>query len=253
MRSPFRTAAAAVSVAAMFAGTAALSAAPASAATDKEAPHVVSAVLNNNVAVIKVKGHDVIRVEAHVTDNVGVTEVWAPLYSKGQVLEVAGQPVIIPLRKVSGTAQDGVWVQRFWPTVGDRVGVLQVGVLAFDAAKNYGGAGAGNFRVKNDTRVVTFTVTPKHSQSTILPITLAGRLQVVGLTGWKGFAGRDLIVQFRQAGTSTWTRVMRLKTDVAGNFSTDKIRSAAGSFRVIYKGSSTTDAAVSVGRKVTVG
>ncbi len=244
---------AAVSVAGLFAGTAiALSAAPASAATDRVAPKVLAQGISTNVAVISAKGHDTVKVTARVTDNVGVSEVWAPLYRKGELLEVEGQPVIIPLRRVAGTAKDGVWEQRFWPTRGDDAGLLSVGLLAFDKAGNHSAnAYAGRFRVKYASRITGLQFAPKAPKAGER-VSVSGKLQRVGATKWEPLAGQRVALQFRKAGTSAWTRVGKKVTAADGSFTLGKKVSQSGSWRVVFAGDARDTATTSKVRNLTV-
>ncbi|MEY9844227.1 hypothetical protein [Streptacidiphilus sp. MAP5-3] len=69
---------------------------------------------------------------------------------------------------------------------------------------------------------------------------------------WRGYAGRWVALQFRRAGSSTWTTVRWVRTSSTGALSTSVRDSRSGSWRYVYGGDATSGATVSASAWVTV-
>lgn len=255
MRPVLRTSAA-VSLAAALAGGAVVGlAGSATAATDKVAPKVVSAeLLNDEIVVPAVGFSDKAHFTVRVTDNVGVKGVLVGLFRRGEIVKLpTGEDVIFGLHRTSGTARDGVWKSWIRQEATDPVGSYTLRVLAFDTAANVSelvkvGTYQARYKTKLGLDVADRTVAKGEA------VALSGSLRRVSPTGWQGFAGQKLVVQFREAGTTTWTRVGRVYTGALGTFTSDKFTAAkAGSWRVVFAGDAKTVSATSQGRKVALG
>ena len=247
---------AAISVTALLAGTAvAMTATPATAATDKIAPKIVSASLLTDEIVVPAKGwSDKAHFSVRVTDNVGVAGVLIGVFHRGDLVKQPnGDPVIFGLDRKSGTARDGVWSSWIRQEAVDGVGSYTLRVVAFDAAENGSDVTkVGTYRSRYNTRLA-FEIADR-TVAKGQALALSGSLRRVGATGWQAFAGQKLIVQFRKAGTAEWKRVGRVYTGALGTFTTDQLAATdTGSWRVVFAGDPKTVAATSASRKVTVG
>ena len=255
MRSLLRTSAA-VSLAAALAGGAVVGlAGPATAATDKVAPKIVSASLLNDEIVVPASGFsDKAHFTVRATDNVGVEAVVVGLFHRGEIVKQPnGQDVIFGLKRTGGTARDGVWKSWIRQEAVDAVGSYTLRVLAFDTAQNPSDlVKVGTYQARYNTKLSLDVADRTVAKGEALA--LSGSLRRVSATGWQGFAAQKLVVQFREAGTTTWTRVGRVYTGALGTFASDKFTAAkAGSWRVVFAGDTKTVAASSQARKVTLG
>jgi hypothetical protein len=255
MRSTLRTTAA-VSLAATLAGGAVIGlAGPATAATDKVAPEIVSASLLNDEIVVPAKGFsDKANFTIRVSDNVGVKGVLVGVFHRGEIVKLpTGEDVIFGLTRTSGTARDGVWKSWIRQEAADAVGSYTLRVLAFDTAGNMSElVKVGTYQARYNTKLSLDVADRTVAKGEALK--LSGSLRRVSPTGWQGFAAQKLVVQFREAGTTEWTRVGRVYTGALGTFASDKFTAAkAGSWRVVFAGDAKTVTATSQARKVTIG
>jgi hypothetical protein len=69
---------------------------------------------------------------------------------------------------------------------------------------------------------------------------------------WRGYAGRWVALQFRKAGSRTWTTVRWVRTSSTGALSASVRNSLSGSWRYIYNGDAASGAASSATTWVTV-
>lgn len=255
MRSVLRTSAAATLAATLAGGAVVGLAGPATAATDKVAPKIVSASLLTDEIVVPAAGFsDKVNFTVRVTDNVGVKDVLLGVFRRGELVKLpTGEDFVFGMRRTGGTARDGVWKSWVRQDVALAVGSYTLRVLAFDAAKNQSDVvKVGTYQARYNTKVALDVADRSVAKGEALA--LSGSLRRVSPTGWQGFAAQKLVVQFREAGTTTWTRVGRVYTGALGTFASDKFTAAkAGSWRVVFAGDTKTVAATSQARKVTIG
>lgn len=157
-----------------------------------------------------------------------------------------GSVFVMPLRRVSGTAKDGAWTVWFGNERTDPVGVYKVLLAAVDKAENVTPIETvGKFVAKFKTRVTNVDVTPE-PRKLGEPVKISGRLDHVTPTGWKPFGNRDVAVEFRAKGTSTWVKKGTLRTASDGKFSSEKFRARkSGDWRVTFAGGALNAASVS--------
>lgn len=253
MRSSLRTSAV-VSATALLAGTAlTLTAVPASAATDTVAPKIVSTTLATEQIVVPAQGTtDKVRFSVRATDNVGVETVLVGLFRRGELVKLpTGEEIVFPMARESGTARDGVYSSWIRQDRTDAVGSYTLRVLAFDKAENASSpAKIGTYQARFNTKLGLAVA--DRTVAADQPVLLSGSLRKVTAAGWAGYAGRQVIVQFRKAGTDTWKRVGKVTTAADGSFA-KALAPAAGSYRVVFNGDNLNVATTSVARKVVVG
>lgn len=237
---------------------AALAAAPASAASDIAAPQFLTASTGSGDVTLRAVGVDRVRVRVHITDRSGVANV--AMFAMPERMpddflanvdpDGDGEPdeealaalteVFMPreLRLVSGTARDGVWSGTVPLSRRAAAGPYAVTLMAMDRVGNMAmSASAAEFTARWRTAVRGFDVTPAGAAAGSA-VTVAGRLMHVTPAGWAGFGNRELKVQFRAEGSSTWTTkgAVRSRSDGTFSNSTKFHANRTGAWRVTFAG-----------------
>lgn len=252
---------------------AASAAAPASAASDIAAPQLLSATTDSDDVTLRAVGVDRVRVRVHITDRSGVANV--AMFAMPERMpddflanvdpDGDGEPdeaalgalaevfSIRELRLVSGTARDGVWGGTVPLSRRAAVGPYSVSLMAMDKVGNMAmSTAAAEFTARWRTAVRGFDVSPEGAAPGSA-VTVAGRLMHVTSAGWEGFGNRELKVQFRPAGSSTWTTKGAVRSRADGTFSnsTKFHATRTGAWRVTFAGgklnAASTSGAVAVG------
>lgn len=250
-----RTVSSVVAAATLAAG---LAAAPASAASDIAAPQLLSATTDSDDVTLRAVGVDRMRVRVHVTDRSGVANV--AMFAMPERMpddflanvdpDGDGEPdeaalgalaevfSIRELRLVSGTARDGVWSGTVLLSRRTAVGPYSVSLMAMDKVGNMAmSTAAAHFTARWRTAVRGLDVSPEGAAPGSA-VTVAGRLMHVTSAGWEGFGNRGLKVQFRPAGSSTWTTKGAVRSRADGTFSnsTKFHANRTGAWRVTFAG-----------------
>lgn len=204
-------------------------------AVDEEAPRIRSVSAPDEPLVLRAKGTTRLVMRARVTDDVRIQEVVVGLDDVGSGLS---SPVGFKMRRVSGTARDGVWKVRLTASREVPVGRWTVRIYARDAAGNQS-AGAmkirDTFSLKYRTRVVGFDGTPE-AVAPGAAATFTGRLDRVSPMGWTQAASRTVTLQFRKKGTATWVTRKSVRVQGDGTFRVKTRVKAAGSWRAVFTG-----------------
>lgn len=111
---------------------------------------------------------------------------------------------------------------------------------------------AAAFSVKRKTRIVRFDASPE-------PVTAGGALRMHGRllrmtpTGYVGFGGRHVAVQFQAAGATTWQTIKTTTTAADGRFRARATAASTGTWRTVFLGGPLYTAASSRRDAVAVG
>ena len=100
------------------------------------------------------------------------------------------------------------------------------------------------FVLKNATKIVKLIAGPDNTVKGGT-VTVGGLLQHRVSTGWSPYAGKVVKIQFRQAGSTTWTNLVTTATRANGRFSAPVKVKAAGDWRAVHKGDASTAKATS--------
>ena len=220
----------------------------ASAAADTQAPKITS-VSAPAVVTMLPKGAT-FDVTVKATDNIDISRVVVGLvdssgkFGKAFVAELTG-----------GMSWEGTYRARVTMPTTLPLGTWNVRALAED---NSGNQSAGiltvrdTFVLKNGTKIVKLSVNPE-SVAKGATVTVGGLLKHRVSTSWAPYAGKVVKIQFRKAGTSTWTNIVATTSRSTGRFSAPVKATAAGDWRAVYKGDATTMKATSGVDQVTLG
>lgn len=224
-----------------------LPAGAASAAADTEAPKITS-VSAPSVVAMTPRGAT-FEVVVRATDNVDISRVVVGLVdSTGKV----GQGFAAEL--AGGMSWAGTYKARITMPTTVPLGTWNVRAYAKDNNDNVS-SGILTVRdtvvLKDATKIVRLSANPE-------AVAKGGTITVGGLlrhrldTSWAPFAGRVVKIQFRKAGTTTWTNVVATTSRTNGRFSAPVKATAAGDWRAVYKGDATTMKSTSRADQVTL-
>lgn len=224
-----------------------LPAGAASAATDTEAPKITS-VSAPSVVAMTPRGAT-FEVVVRATDNIDISRVVVGLVdSTGKV----GQGFAASL--AGGMSWAGTYKARITMPTTVPLGTWNVRAYAKDNSDNVS-SGILTVRdtvvLKDATKIVRLSANPE-------AVAKGGTVTVGGLlrhrldTSWAPFAGKVVKIQFRKAGTTTWTNVAATSSRANGRFSAPVKATAAGDWRAVYKGDATTMKATSRADQVTL-
>jgi hypothetical protein len=219
----------------------------ASAAADTQAPKITS-VSAPSVVVMTPKGAT-FDVTVKASDNVDISRVVVGLvdstgkFGKAFVAQLAG-----------GMSWEGTYRARITMPTTLPLGTWNVRALAED---NSGNQSAGiltvrdTFVLKNGTKIVKLRVNPE-AVAKGTTVTVGGLLKHRVSSSWAPYAGKVVKIQFRKAGTGSWTNVIATTSRSTGRFSAPVKATAAGEWRAVYKGDATTMKATSGVDRVTL-
>lgn len=224
-----------------------LPAGAASAAADTQAPTITS-VSAPSVVAMKPKGAT-FDVSVRAKDNVDIARVVVGLVdSTGQF----GKAFVAQLS--GGMSWEGTYRARITMPTTLPLGTWHVRAVAED---NQGNRSAGvltvrdTFVLKNGTRIVRLSANPE-AVAKGGTVTVGGLLKHRVNASWAPYAGKVVKIQFRKAGTRTWTNVVVTTSRANGRFSAPVKATAAGAWRAVYKGDATTAKATSGIDRVTL-
>jgi hypothetical protein len=235
----------------------------------------VRPAVGSDELVLPAVGADRVRVRVHVTDRSGVANVAlmaVPDLGPEDLLAILdpdgdGEPdesalesmeaifQVREMRLVSGTARDGVWSGVVALNAKSFAGSYAINLMATDKAGNMAMTGSGlQLTARYRTAVRGFDVSPEGAAQGSA-VTVSGRLMHVTRNGWAGFGNRELKVQFRPAGATTWTTKGTLRTRADGSFSnsTKFHANRSGSWRVAFTGGTSNAPSASPADLVTLG
>jgi hypothetical protein len=205
------------------------------AASADEAPVITSVDARPETVAISAGGSTQVTVDVGVIDDVAVASVTVRLLAKPRL----GDDDVPPDRAqaaaslVAGTAQDGVWRATIFLDRRDVPGAWSTEIGVRDSAEN--GAFAGHvhdehysvppvddFFVKRDTRISGFNVAEPVSRGAY--VRMQGRLLRLAADGrYVGFAGKEVRVWFKPAGSTTWRLRGTVTTGARGYFSNSRV------------------------------
>lgn len=218
-----------------------------SAATDTEAPKITS-VSAPSVVALTPKGAT-FEIVVRATDNIDISRVAVGLidstgkFGQGFVAELTG-----------GSSWAGTYKARITMPTTIPLGTWNVRAYAQDNNDNVSTGlltVRDTFVLKDATKVVKLSANPE-AVAKGATVTVGGLLRHRLGTSWAPFAGKVVKIQFRKAGTSTWTNVVATSSRANGRFSAPVKATAAGDWRAVYKGDATTMKATSGVDKVTL-
>ena len=218
-----------------------------SAATDTEAPKITS-VSAPSVISMTPKGatFDVV---VRATDNIGISRVVVGLIdSTGKFGKAFGAEL------TGGMSWAGTYKARITMPTTVPLGTWNVRAMAEDDIGNR----SGGLLTVRDTFVLTDATKIVRLRANPEAVAKGGTITVGGLlrhrvnTSWAPFAGKVVKIQFRKAGTTTWTNVAATSSRATGRFSAPVKAKAAGHWRAVYKGDATNMKAISGVDKVTL-
>jgi hypothetical protein len=204
-----------------------------SASTDSEAPTITS-VSAPTIVGLTSKGA-VFDVTVKASDNIDIARVVVGVIDNAGRLK---KPVGFTATLVKGMSWDGTYKARV--TMPATVGIGQWNVSAF-AEDNQGNRSTGvsevrdSFLLKYATKIAKLNADPEPARKG-KPLTVTGVLQQAIASGWGPYANKVVKIQFRKAGTSTWTGVGSAVSSSTGAFRFVTKASAAGEWRAVYKG-----------------
>ncbi|MGQ0625847.1 MAG: hypothetical protein ACT4PP_14510 [Sporichthyaceae bacterium] len=225
-------------VAALFV-TAVLPAWPALAKRADTATPVISEVAITPVEVAlagRNSGTTPVAISIRVIDASAVDRVVAGLYDRAAIKGRA-----VELRRVTGTAQDGVWAaEARVPNVAER-GTWQVRAFAVDVLNNSTDPDAviATFGVHHATRFQAAAIGPRAAKAGE-ELAVAGVLQRFrpGI-GWVGYRERMVRLEFRAKGGKEFVAVAGSRTAKDGSVSFEKVTpTQGGAWRVTFAGNS---------------
>ncbi|GAA0636260.1 hypothetical protein GCM10009547_45660 [Sporichthya brevicatena] len=219
----------------------------ATAAEDTQAPKIVS-VSAPSIVGLTSKGAT-FDVTVRARDNLDIARVVVGLLdTKGTY----AKPVGFATERVGGQSWDGVFRARITMPTKVPMGEWQVSAFAEDVKGNRSTGITtvrDTFVLKYATRIAGLDVTPEPVRKGS-PLTVKGKLQQAVVSGWAPFANKSVAVQFRKAGTSTWTTLATVRSGANGVFSHGTKAKAAGDWRAVHKGDKTRAKATSKVDKV---
>jgi hypothetical protein len=219
-----------------------LPAGAASASTDSEAPKITS-VSAPAIVGLTSKGA-VFDISVKASDNIDIARVMVGVIDSAGKLKT---PVGFAAVLANGMSWDGTYKARV--TMPATVGLGQWNVTAF-AEDNKGNRSTGisqvrdSFVIKYATKIAKLNANPEPVKKG-KTLTVTGVLQQAIAGGWAPYAGKAVKVQFRKAGTSTWTNVGSVTSGANGRFAFITKAKGAGDWRAVYKGDTTKAKAIS--------
>ena len=178
-----------------------------------------------------------VTIAARVTDDIGATAVAAALVSA----RAAGATQEFALKRLSGTAKDGIWGITVFTDKGEVTGLWAGVAVAWDAAGNESPsdetAPLDEFWVKRNTIISNFNVREPAVKGSYLQ--MSGRLlRLDPLKGYIGYRNEAIHVLFRAAGSATWVKVGEITTSDTGSFAnTRRFRAVRdGTWVVVFDG-----------------
>jgi hypothetical protein len=219
-----------------------LPAGAASAFTDSEAP-TISSVSAPTIVGLTTKGA-VFDITVKASDNIDIARVMVGVIDNAGTMK---QPVGFAAELVNGMSWDGTYKARVTMPVTVAPGQWNVSAFAED---NKGNRSTGVSQIR-DTFVLKYATKIAKLNAAPEPVTKGQTLTVKGIlrqaltSGWAPYAGKVVKVQFRKAGTTSWTKVGTAVSGSNGAFAFVTKATAAGDWRAIYKGDTTKTRAVS--------
>ncbi|MER5395733.1 hypothetical protein [Streptomyces sp. NPDC002599] len=137
----------------------------------------------------------------------------------------------------------------------DEAGAWKVGAVAVDAGNQNNIKWQGDLGAKNLQRLSKLTVNaapePVKKGKTV---TVTGALTRANWDSnkYQGYTGQSVKLQFRKAGSTTYTTLKTVKTDGSGNLKTTTTATADGYFRYSFAGTTTTPAVSAAGDYIDV-
>lgn len=203
------------------------------AATDAEAPKI-TAVSAPSIVGLTSKGA-VFAITVKASDNIDISRVVIGVQDTSGKYK---QPVGFLAELTKGMSWDGTYRARITMPTTVPMGTWNVSAFAED---NKGNRSTGvttvrdTFVLKYATKIAKLNADPEPVKKGAT-LTVRGKLQQAVANGWAGYAERPVLVQFRKAGTSTWTTVGTANSGVTGAFTFRVKAKAAGDWRAHYKG-----------------
>lgn len=177
-----------------------------------------------------------------VSDADGVDTVVAGVYPPG-----ARKGIAVRAKRTGGTAKSGVWTARFTLNGSRPVGRWTVEAFATDAEQHTSNPSQvyARYEVRTATRLVEFDVAEPVVQGD--QPTIKGLLQRwAGKAGWVAYPDREVQVQFRRAGSKSFTVLDTVRTDDDGTVTGARaIAEEAGTWRLSFAGADTRAASLS--------
>lgn len=205
---------------------------------DTAAPAIKQVTVTPAPVELKAKksGRTEFTVSARVSDPGAVDRVAVGLYDDGD-----DEGRLAKLRRISGTAQNGVWsAQVNLPNNAER-GTWAVRAFATDLASNTSEPDTvyGTFSVHHKTRIRDLNAAPE-------PVVAGEDLVVTGVLeryrpgkGWQEYGKRSVVLEFREDGTKGFKPVEKGRTDDDGDIRFEKVQAKeTGRWRVTFAGNS---------------
>jgi hypothetical protein len=212
-----------------------LAASTAHAAADTAKPVVRWGSVGGETIVLEPGVTKLVKVKMRVTDNVGVTRVDGLLYAPDQ------PKVTVKLKRVSGTAKDGIWQGTFSTTLASAtLGSWVLKANARDAADNRTGTTATlkRFSLKRQT-VLSWQAAQQGTGKVNVRASIGYPQLEDGEWDWDELRGAKIVVEFRKKGTTKWV-VQGSPPAVDGGIHYGPMKSPGdGYWRARYYGTST--------------
>lgn len=205
----------------------------ASAADDTQAPRIVSVSAPSIVGMTS-KGA-IFDISVAATDNIEIARVVVGL------MDTTGKyakPVGVQAELIRGMSWEGTYRARVTMPTNVPLGTWNVSAFAEDTSGNRSTGVTtvrDSFVLKYATRIAGLNADPEPVRKGAA-LTVRGKLQQAVVSGWGGYAGRSVAVQFRKTGTTTWTTIGTVTSSVTGAFSFATKARAGGQWRAVFKG-----------------
>jgi hypothetical protein len=218
-------------------GALGLVAAPSAAAGEDSPPVIVSLDVRPELVALDGSNEIEVVLEAHVTDDVGVTAAEGFLIGPSFYGIPTEEPVGLEL--VEGDAQDGTWRGSLaFTTRSSPAGRWTSEACFGDAAHPYycqEDAPADVFHVKRSTAIRGFNVAEPVAKGSHLR--MRGRLLRLKRNGtFVAFGKKEVLVFFKPAGTAMWRLKGTLRSSPSGSFANSRFTARRdGSWRVVSR------------------